>query len=139
MADISITAANCVTVGGTFERGYVAGETITAGQYVYLKSSNSKWMKAQSDGTTEESGYNVLTGIALNGASAGQPIVVQLSGTVTVGGTLTAGTVYYVSNTAGGIAPFADLSSTNKSAIIGMGASSTVLDLTPKFSGGIVI
>lgn len=135
MADVSITAANVARVSGTAIRDYNAGETITAGMVVYLKSTDSKWYKAQCDGTAEEAGGSVRMGIALHGSLAGQPLAVQVDGTVTIGGTVVTGTPYVVSAAAGGIAPFADLVSTNKVSYIGWASSTTVLTIAPNATG----
>jgi hypothetical protein len=122
MADLTITAANVVVATSVaLDKNSFAGETITAGQAVYKKSSDSKWWKAQADGTAEESGVGVSYGIAVTGASAGQFIVVCTGGGTVTLGTGTAGTLYVVSATAGGIAPIADLVSTNKLTILGWG------------------
>lgn len=130
MADITITATSVVKSTGAIVRtDKPAGETITAGQVVYLKSSDSKWWKAQCDGTAEESGVGVAMGIALNGAGAGQPVAVQTSGDITIGATIVAGTTYVVSATGGGIAPQADLTSTNRVTFVGYGKTTGILTL----------
>lgn len=113
MADISITAANVIFVSGTKHNSNTAGETITAGHMVYLKASDSKWWKADNNVDQATSGYGVQTGIALHGAAAGQPLVVQTTGDITIGATVAVGVVYVLSTTAGGLAPHADLVSTN--------------------------
>ena len=135
MSDISITAANVVRVGGSVNKNYNAGETTTAGQSVYLKTTDSKWYKAQADGTAEEAGGGTIVGVALHAASAGQPLAVQTDGTITIGGTVVAGTVYVVATTAGGIAPIADLASTNRVTIIGYGTSTSVIAINPIITG----
>jgi hypothetical protein len=43
----------------------------------------------------------VASGITLTGSAAGQPVVVQTGGSITIGGTVTNGTVYFLSGTAG--------------------------------------
>lgn len=128
MTDISITAAN-VAAGSdaVVERG-TAGATVTAGQVVYKDPADSKFKLADSDSATAAARNPY--GIALNGASAGQPLAVQRSGDITIGGTLTAGTAYYVSSgTAGGIAPLADIASGDDPILLGLAKSATVLQL----------
>jgi len=130
MADLTITAASVAKSTGAVEnKQYVAGETITAGQAVYLKSSDSKWWKAQADGTSAEAD---AIGIALNGAAAGQPVSVQTAGAITIGATIAVGTTYVVSATAGGIAPVADLASTNYLTYLAYGSAAGVLTLNVK-------
>ena len=91
---------------------------------VYLRSSDTKWYKAQSDGTAAEA---TIGGVVVTGSSASQACVVQTGGTLTIGGTVVAGTVYIVSATAGGICPVADLSSTQFLAIVGYATTSAII------------
>ena len=136
MADLSITAANVVqSTGARVNNQYVAGETVTAGQVVYLKASDSRWWKAQCDGTAAESGYGVSRGIAMHAASAGQPLAVQESGAITIGATVTVGLEYYLSATAGGICPIADLTTGNYLTIIGYATSASVVTLMMTATG----
>lgn len=110
MADLTVTAASVLHSAGTKETG-IAGETITAGMAVYLKSSDSKLWKAQADGTAAEA---AAVGIALHAALAGQPLVYAANGaTINIGATTSKATVYVVSAAAGAVAPIADLVSTN--------------------------
>jgi predicted transcriptional regulator len=136
IAIITIVAANVATVvGGTYDREKVAGETITAGQAVYLKAADGRAWLSQCDGNTEEDDFY---GIALNGAAAGQPVVIQTGGQITIGGTVAIGTVYAVAAAAGGIAPLTDIVSTNKVSLIGYGATATILTIA-KVNAGVAI
>lgn len=133
MADISITAANVIAgSNATVEHG-TAGATITAGQVVYKAASDKKWKLADNNSATSE--VRIATGVALNGASNGQPISVQKAGDITIGGTMTAGVAYYLSDTPGGICPVADLASGEYSCLLGMSKSTTVLALDISYSG----
>lgn len=134
MADLVITAtsvvpgANAITVPG------VAGVAITAGQVVYLDSTDGRLKLADANSATaaQRSPY----GIALNGASAGQPVTVLTKGQVTIGATLSGGIAYYLSNTAGGIAPVADITGTGTyPTIVGIARSTSVLDVLFHESG----
>lgn len=137
MADITITATSVLT-SGTKQQGTL-GETVTAGQAVYKKSSDSKWYKAQADGTAEENGSNGIA-IAMTGGATGQGFLyVDKAGvTVTIGGTVAAGTEYYVSATAGGICPFADLVSTNRVCRIGYADSTSTIVTDFKYMGEVL-
>lgn len=105
MADITVTAANVAYSSGPTSDG-TAGETITAGECVYLKSSDSRYWKSQSDGTAAEA---AAVGIALHASLAGQPLKIAATGsTINIGGT-TAVKTYFVGAAAGGIAPEADV------------------------------
>jgi hypothetical protein len=127
MADLVITAANVVAgSNANFDTG-LAGETITAGQPVYRDTTTQKWMKADSNSAT--SAARQPKGIALNGASLNQPLKVQTLGDITIGAAITAGTSYYLSDTPGGICPFADVGSGEYVCVIGVAKSTTVLML----------
>ncbi len=115
MADLTVTAASVVNVSAQSVSA-VAGEAITAGQAVYLKSSDGKLWKAQCDGTAEEGSP---VGVALNGGAAGQPIVYATNGPIVIGATTATTTTYVLSATAGGICPQADLVSTNRIVRVG--------------------
>lgn len=134
MTDISITAANCVVSGtGQGRASGTAGGTITAGQAVYLDPTTHKWTLADADSATAAARH--AGGIALNSASLNQPIDVVTSGAVTIGGTLTAGVAYYLSGTAGGICPVADVGTGEYSCVLGIATSASVLDVNIQFSG----
>jgi hypothetical protein len=131
MADLTITAAsvvqgvNAVTSRGSF------GETVTAGQAVYLDATPNKWMKADSNSATAAA--RRAGGIALNGGALNQPATVQTGGKITIGATLTAGTAYYLSDTPGGICPLADVGSGEYVCLLGLAESTSLLDLDIQF------
>lgn len=126
MADISITAANVAKGTSSTVQDGTAGEALTAGQCVYLKSSDSLIYKADSDNTSATS---AAVGIALHAASTNQPIRYLTSGPITIGGTIVAGEVYCVSNNAGGICPLSDIGVGDYTVILGVGASVTVIQV----------
>lgn len=132
MTDIVITPASVVPgANARLEQGF-AGETITAGQALY-KASTGLWMKADSNSATVLA--RVATAFALTGSSAGQPIVVQRSGSLTIGGTLTAGVAYYLSDTAGGICPVADVGAGEYAQVLGIATSAAILKIGFNDSG----
>lgn len=133
MADLTITAANVVAGSGARTAAGTAGATITAGQVVYLDSASSTYKLADCDSAT--AAVRSPAGIALNGASSGQPIDVLTSGPITIGATLTAGVAYYLSATAGGICPVADLAAGDYPTIIGIATSTSVLSVKIHESG----
>lgn len=137
MADITITAANVVaSTGATTELG-TAGETITAGQTVYKKASDSKFYLADVDATAVGANSEIdnVYGIALNGAAASQPLSVQKSGVISIGGTVVVGMVYVQSATAGGIAPLADLVATDYVTVLGVALTASTVDMGIKITG----
>lgn len=139
MANISITAANvAVSTAAVVRREYPAGATITAGQLVYLNAPN-QWALVDSDAAVTGNGVNDLCGIALNGASSGQPLAVctQDLGGFTVGGTLVNGRTYYSSTSAGAIAD--DVPTTGAfPRVLGVARSAALLVFNPTASGVII-
>lgn len=131
MSDLSITAASVAKVSGGVSKEFVAGASITAGKSVYL-DANNKWQLAQAD-TAGHLGTGARTGIALHAAANGQPLAVQEGGVIAIGATVTVGTIYVISAAnAGGVAPFADLASTNKIHVLGIGSTSSRIDMAYK-------
>lgn len=133
MADLSVTAANCVPVVPYVPEYGVAGATIAAGKAIYLEAATNTWKLADNNSGTAE--VREATALALSGASSGQPFAYMRSGSVTLGATMTAGVAYYLSATAGGICPVADLTSGMYPGIIGISTSATVLKLSFNYSG----
>lgn len=133
MADLTITASAVLPGANASIANGTAGEAITAGKAVYLASATKKWMLADSDSATAEA--RRAKGIALNGASLNQPVTVQTGGDITLGATLVAGTAYYLSETAGGIQPVADLATPESVCLLGLAKSTSVLALNIQFPG----
>jgi len=133
MAAISITAANVIKGSDAQTKSGIAGATITAGQSLYKEASTGQLKLADADSATAE--VRVLEGIALHGASAGQPIQYQVAGDITIGGTVVTGTIYALGETAGGIIPSADLSSGEYVSIVGVAISASVIRLGIKSYG----
>ena len=125
MTDLVITATSVVGDGSGKRAQGTAGEAITAGQVVYFDTTVNKWKLADSDSATAAA--KTAGGIALNGAALNQPVTVQVDGDVTIGATLVAGTAYYLSETAGGIQPAADLGAGENVCQLGIATSTTVL------------
>ncbi|CAI2935027.1 hypothetical protein [Aminobacter niigataensis] len=124
MTDISITAANVVAGENSSRDTGSAGEAITAGQPVY-KAATGKWMLADSNSATAAA--RKAGGIALNSASLNQPLAVHKAGDITIGGTLTPGVAYYLSDTPGGICPVADIGAGEYVCLLGIAKSASVL------------
>ncbi|MBZ9984937.1 hypothetical protein LB521_27775 [Mesorhizobium sp. BR-1-1-8] len=126
MTDIAITAAGVVAgANAIIENGYAAA-AITAGQVVY-RDAAGKYNLADTDSATAI--VRKPRGIALNGASIGQPVAIQKSGEIAIGATVTKGVAYYLSGTPGGICPVADIASGDYTAIIGIATSASVLSI----------
>ena len=112
MADLTVTPGSVLFTSGTKLTG-VAGATIAAGQALYADAAASGSLKlAQADGTAVEAD---AVGVALNAAGVGQPVTYATHGsTINIGATTAKTTTYVVSATPGGVAPQADLVSTNR-------------------------
>lgn len=132
MADISVTAANVKIVSDAAVADGTAGATITAGQAVYLDETDNKFKLADADNTATTA---AVRGIALNGASDGQPIKVASSGVLNMGATLTVGTIYVLSGTAGGVCPASDLTSGDYVSLLGVAITAANLKLNINNSG----
>lgn len=135
---LTITAASVSLDSGPFDNG-IAGEAFAAGAVVYQRASDSKWLKAQCDGTAEEAG-NVDIGVALATADAANArVAIAKPGAVLSLGTGTAAVVYLPGRTAGSLIPSADLASTDKATIAAIGIGSSKVLLTRVYNAGAVV
>jgi hypothetical protein len=109
------------TIAGT------AGATISAGDLVYFDESDQEWYLCDADTAATVEG--VMRGIALGSGTDGVAITggVHLSGAWTTTG-LTAGSIYYASNTAGDLATSAG----TVKHIVGVALSTTRLWVIPQ-------
>jgi len=122
MADITITAANVKKSATSLTETGIAGATVTAGQTLYLAASG-KLLLADADSATAE--VRVVKGIALHAALLDQPLQYTTGGKMAIGATVAAGTPYFASPIAGGIAPLADLLTGAFGTFLGWGVSTT--------------
>jgi hypothetical protein len=129
-ADITVTAANVVPSASAHRVEATAGATIAAGQLIYLDATDvdthgrGKAKLSDADGGT--AAVRVVDGLAINSASAGQPVFyVTFDPDLTIGGTQTVNTILIQSSTAGGIAPAADLSTGEYLTVVGVVKSTT--------------
>jgi hypothetical protein len=128
MADLSQTASSVLPGADAVTERMTAGVAITAGQVVYLIDAAARTV-GLADNNDASAVVRRVFGIALNGAAIGQPVVVQRSGEINVGATLTPGIIYVLSATAGRIAPAADLASGNFTTVLGIAKSASILGL----------
>ena len=112
MADLSITAANVRVNSDAVTVLVQFGEAVTPGQPVYV--SSGKYYKADAD----DANKYAATAIAVSNASADDYGLIQTKGTLNIGATTVEGTVYVVSDTAGGIKPTADLATGDYTTIL---------------------
>ena len=135
MADVSVTAASVAPGTDTQYADGFLGASVTAGQTVYLDTSTSTYKLADANASSTTAN---AAGIAMNGGASGQPVKVAIGGSINPGFSVTTGSVYVLSATAGGIAPVADLASGHYPVIVGIGVSATSLKLS-MFKGGVPV
>jgi hypothetical protein len=133
MPDLVITAANVVASGDATTATGIAGAAITAGQAIYVEPTTGRYVQADSNSANVP--QRRASGVSLNAASIGQPVSVVTQGDVTIGSTVVAGTAYYLSDTPGGICPFADVGTGEAVCLMGIAKSTTVLALAIQFPG----
>lgn len=134
MTAIAITPANVLAGADADYFQGMAGATITAGMAVYEDRLDHKLRGADADGGAQAAN---VKGIALHGASDGQPLRVQTAGTIAIGGTTVVGAQYSLAVTAGAIVDDADIVTGNFQTSIGTGASGNTLRLAINASGQI--
>jgi hypothetical protein len=128
-----VTANNCIPqAGATIVYSKLAGETITAGQALYLDAATGKLKKADADLSAAAA---TLVGIALVNVALDQPCPYISLGDVVLGATLVAGTHYFASPTAGGICPHADLSTAEYVSKLGYAKSTSLFAVEIKNTG----
>jgi hypothetical protein len=134
MVDITITPGNVLAGADAKTETGKAGELLAAGKTVYKDVATGKFKLTDTNAATPPE-IRKAYGIALNGASLDQPVVVQKAGQITIGATLVAGTAYYLSDTPGGICPAADVGTGESVCLLGLAASTTVLNVDIQFPG----
>jgi len=127
MVDLVVTPANVVTGADASVTHGFAGETLLAGQAVYMDPTTRKWLKA--DNNSAAPGAKVAGGIALNGGSINQAVAILTSGPITIGAAMTLGTPYFLGDTPGGICPEADIAAGESVCQIGLALSTSVLNV----------
>jgi len=107
-----------------------AGETLAAGNLVYLKESDGRWWKADAD--LAASSENVMLGVAQGAGTAGGAVTsgVLVWGVDSNQTGLTTNSVYYVSNTAGSIS----LTPGTVEVSVGYSRSTTSFFLNPRYN-----
>jgi len=137
MAAISITAANVLKSSTGQVSVGTSGATITAGQSVYIDTSDSNKIKlADANGTAPA---NTFAGIALNAASSGQPVSYCTNDTsgFTIGATVVAGDTIWLSQTPGGLTKTIGDLSGGLAIVVGVMLTTTTLNLTPVVGGSV--
>lgn len=141
MAAIAITTtAVLASSSAQTATGGIAGATITQGQALYVDTSDSNKLKL-ADADSGSAGDAIRAGIqiALNAASAGQPVAyVTQDAALATGATtpLTSGATIYLGTTAGAItATYADLGSGSTVVQLGVVNTDGTLNFKPLIGG----
>lgn len=141
MTALTVTATQVAYISGPVAADQVAGEAFDAGSQCYYKASDGKWYKAQCDGTTAEAGEAGL-GLALFSADAAgaRGSMARKNAIVTLGAGAgpAAGVVYCPGATAGTLIPTADLASTNKVSLAGLGIGNNAVLVLETYNAGAV-
>lgn len=136
MAALTITASSVLKSPTGSRSNGIAGEAITQGQAVYVRS-DGKIGLSDANGTSPA---NTCAGLAENAASTGQPVNyvgIDTAG-FAIGATVLAGDMIWVHTTPGAITKtFADLTSGCTVIPLGSMLSTTTLALQP-LVGGVV-
>lgn len=133
MADLSITAANVSLTNGVSSVEQVTyGDTITQGLVLYEDTSDSNKYKKSVNNTAT---LAAAKAIALTPGASGEKGYVVKSGEIDMGATLAVGMRYFVSNTAGAIAPSADIGTGEYVTLIGIATAAGVLKVNFVASG----
>lgn len=131
MADVSGITAVKPTSDTALETEITYGETVAAGETVYLKDDGKYWLARNA--TLAEA---AAVGIAVTPGAADEPGIVALDGgVILVGATLAVGENYVVSSNSGKIAVESDLASTHYCTSLGRASSATQLNLSISASG----
>lgn len=127
MTDLTITASAVKLISGPTEQ-MTAGASLTAAQAVVADATSGKAVLADNDHAT--AAVRGIRGLTLHAALTDQPITIAKNGAVVdLGAILTAGVEYYLSGTAGGICPRADVTSGDDPVRIGMALTTSRLQL----------
>jgi len=132
MADVTVVAAEVLPGTDTQYSDGILGGTVTAGQSVYFDSATSTYKAADANASAAAA---LARGIAMNGGVTGQPVKVATGGSLDPGFTVTVGTIYIVSATAGGIAPATDLATGMYTHVLGLGITAASLKLVNATAG----
>ncbi len=133
MADIAVTAGSVVSATTAKRKQVTAGAAITAGQVVALDPTTGTYKLCDCNSAT--AALRKPAGIALNPAAAGQPLTIHTRGKITIGAVVAVGVAYFVSGTGGGIRPAADNITGDYVSLVGIGISTTQIDVQFHESG----
>lgn len=134
MADATVTAANVgYNSNPVLIHKLTSGEAIGLLEPVYLKASDSKYWRAQCDGTEEEA---TVKGISITATAGADQLFSVITGGHLYGLTLTEGVSYSLSANVGKISDTDPAVSTHFLTQLGGAVSATVLKVAINNTGG---
>jgi len=135
MAAIAVTATSVIADASASVMNVTAGSTVTAGQPVYKDETDGN--KEYKPSLNDTAPHALCAGIALNGASDGQPLKILTAGDLTMTTTpaMTPGVAYYVGDAGGAISPVGDMTIGEFITVLGIAESATVLKVKINVSG----
>lgn len=129
MTDISVTATQVTWVSGVRPFVGQGGGSGTPGQPVYLDTTTNTYKLADADTDAE----SVVAGVLLDNMVSGRPcIIAPPNAVINWGATLTAGTIYTLAVTAGGVCPWADLGTGDYVNVLAIGAGTAIAEVIGK-------
>lgn len=135
MGALAITSANVAPTATTqivSGPNDVAGETLSAGMFVY-RAASGQWFKAFANGTALQA---AVKGMALTPVLIVGGAIRVGTGQITIGTHgVTVGLPYFIGTTAGESNPIADISSTNFVTEVGNFDSATTIRVKPNVTG----
>ena len=134
MADLVSVAASVVKYTGARTATGIAGETIVAGQALYLSGSPAVLMKA----SDVSAAAAACVGIALNGGAVNQPITYLISGGINLGCAVAVGIPYGATDTAGGIGAISERATADYLTILGIATTTSRIEVNIR-QGGVAV
>lgn len=129
MSDISVTVGNVKWIRGVPPFKGTAGATVTRGQVAYLNTSTGKYglADADTDAASEVAGVFLTDGY--DGADC---LIAPPGAVIDWGDDLDPGTIYVLSTTAGGVAPWDDLGDGDYVVVLAIGGGDSVAEIIGK-------
>jgi hypothetical protein len=134
MPDLVLVPAEVLPGAGAAYTNGTAGAAVTAGQVCYLDAASKTFKLADANDTAATA---TVRGIALHGATTGQPLTLQSGGDITLGtgAALVVGGIYVLSGNPGMIAPVAELVAAMRTTVLGVAVTAEALRLQILSSG----
>jgi hypothetical protein len=114
----------------------VAGENLTAGDIVYIYTSDGKWMRSIATSAAASVDATAV-GVVITGGLADAAVIVRISGRLTTAAALTAGSTYYLSTNIGVLVTPANTANCIRAFGVADTIHTIVFPVTETYSAGI--